>query len=58
MHASKGRDPKQMVAYIDRDGRAEDFGWFELRHLSASIQEATGGDKTVFHRYHIVGDTD
>jgi hypothetical protein len=38
IHASKGRDPKRMVACRDKEGRLEQYGQFELRPLLTSAQ--------------------
>jgi hypothetical protein len=33
IHATKGRDPQQLVACMDTDGRVERWGLFELRPI-------------------------
>jgi hypothetical protein len=47
IHASKCRDPKQLVACRDKNGRLQQYGQFELKPLSTSAQGPKGGDRMV-----------
>jgi hypothetical protein len=44
IHAKKGRDPKQLVTCIDKDGQVEQFGIFELRSTFPKTPEDTDGN--------------
>jgi hypothetical protein len=43
IRATKGRNPRRLVACINAEGRLEQYGLFELRQLSSSMQGETDG---------------